>query len=100
MGEITKILNSIILKHRTNLVESTPDYNSASEIASLVRGFEEWKDNMLFEDILSYWQSSNLYNLWKEDRDNTGDINYVFIGEYTLDELFSYWYQNVKSKNN
>jgi len=73
---------------------------SASEIASLVRGFEEWKDNMLFEDILSYWQSSNLYNLWKEDRDNTGDINYVFIGEYTLDELFSYWYQNVKSKNN
>ena len=45
---------------------------SASEIASLVRGFEEWKDNMLFEDVLSYWQSSNLYNLWKEDRDNTG----------------------------
>ena len=57
MEEITKILNSIILKHRTNLVESTPDYNAASEIASLFRGFEEWK----FEDV---YESPDGYFKW------------------------------------
>jgi len=82
MEEMIKILNGIILKHRTNLVESTPDYNSASEIASLWRGFEEWKDHFYFSyDGKVYMQKTE-------------------AEPKTLDELFSYWYQNVKSKNN
>ena len=93
MEEMIKILNGIILKHRTNLVESTPDYNSASEIASLVRGFEEWK----FDKV-----EAKLEVTGKGGDVTIGGVNYTVrengMKFKTLDELFSYWYTNVRKE--
>ena len=66
---------------------------SASEIASLVRGFEEWK----FDKV-----EAKLEVTGKGGYVTIGGVNYTVrendMKFKTLDELFSYWYNNVRKE--
>ena len=66
---------------------------SASEIASLVRGFEEWK----FDKV-----EAKLEVTGKGGYVTIGGVNYTVrendMKFKTLDELFSYWYTNVRKE--
>ena len=67
---------------------------SASEIASLVRGFEEWK----FDKV-----EAKLEVTGKGGYVTIGGVNYTVrendMKFKTLDELFSYWYTNVRKED-
>ena len=66
---------------------------SASEIASLFRGFEEWK----FDKV-----EAKLEVTGKGGDVTIGGVNYTVrengMKFKTLDELFSYWYNNVRKE--
>ncbi len=65
-------------------VNGTPE-KSAKEIAELVREFNKWKDR----------------NLTLLELGCSKEYKYINIHngkEYTHDELFNYWLENIKSK--
>ena len=86
-----KILE-IIFKHKANIIESTPDYSAAKEIASHFREFIEWIG-------FSIKNTKSHGNLFYREISNTWFYSKTFIiepKEYTLDELYNFWLKEVK----
>lgn len=67
----------IIFNHIGNVVESTPHYQSASEIAEMMTAFIEWSNDHFYGGIR-----------WHVDGQD----------EMTTDELFTYWKETVYKK--
>ena len=84
-----------IIQHNYNEFTGTNEAEtcSASEIASLFRGFEEWK----FDKV-----EAKLEVTGKGGDVTIGGVNYTVrengMKFKTLDELFSYWYNNVRKE--
>lgn len=76
-----KILE-IIFKHKANILESTPDYSAAKEIASHFREFIEWVIIHIDATMpqLDYF---------------TKEMNDIDRKE-TLENMYNYWLKEVK----
>lgn len=79
----------IIFNHIGNVVESTPHYQSASEIAEMMTAFIEWVGleygfhTLDIREIDMKWLHPLYSDKWKE---------------YTTEELFTYWHTEIYKK--